>query len=793
MPDSKAFPRLDGLDAGDHVLSLCDSETACRADFVAFVAGGLRRDEPVVAIVSQVLSTHLMPDMQLYDFDLDNLSAQQRFVMVDEALIKHRISEEGAFGLVSLLRLLLDGIPQSLDRLTRIFIDARVFLVEDMPIRELGRYEDHLHTLLAGRQAVLFCQYQRTMFTPEVLLHILNRHPSIVIGAKHHANPYYVPADIEDYGAQLLESRLAAILDHGDGIQSDDDMQSLLDVLHRRNVQLRTAAEVSRAVSRILDPRNLIQRTVELVRESFGFYYVGVFLVDAERRFAVLQAGTGEAGRRMLQRGYSLPLDESSMVGWTVVHGEPRIALDVGKDAVHLINPHLLETRSEMALPLISRGRNIGALTIQSSVANAFSTGDIAVLQTIADQLSVAIENARLFESAQVEIAARRAAETALLRRNQELALLNKAGRALISTLNLDQFLATVLSDVHELLRVESSSVWLVDLDTGELVCRQASGPQSEVVKGWRLQEGQGLGGWVAQHGRSVVSGDVTGDPRFFSEVSTSIGMDLHSILTVPLWVKQKVIGVLQVVAMEVNRFDAADVTLLESVAATVAMVIENTRLYEQARHDAETKSILLSEVNHRVKNNLMAIVGLLYAERRHAENSARGLYQAIIDDLIIRLQGLATVHTLLSDVEWAPLRLSDLVTQIVTSTLKTLTHGKLITVAVVPCSVHVLPDQAHNLALVVSELVTNTLRHAVREEHVTQVSVDIRKDRGFVYFEFRDDGPGFPDEVLRDECQSVGLSVIRNIVHRNLKGTVQLTNDRGAVITVIFPDEVRT
>jgi putative methionine-R-sulfoxide reductase with GAF domain len=164
---------------------------------------------------------------------------------------------------------------------------------------------------------------------------------------------------------------------------------------------LQTAAEVSRAATSVLDPDELMRQTVNLIRDRFGFYYVGLFLLDETKRWAVLRAGTGEPGRQMLEASHRLQVGGESMVGQCTANAQARIALDVGEEAVRFDNPLLPETRSEMALPLISRGQVIGGLTVQSTEAGAFSDEDIAVLQTMTDQVANAIQNARLFEETQ--------------------------------------------------------------------------------------------------------------------------------------------------------------------------------------------------------------------------------------------------------------------------------------------------------------------------------------------------------------------------------------------------------
>ncbi len=191
--------------------------------------------------------------------------------------------------------------------------------------------------------------------------------------------------------------------------QLRDSISTLEQRVAERTRVLQTAAEVSRATTSVLDPDQLLRQVVGLVRERFDLYYVGLFLLDEEpgdsgRTFAVLRAGTGEAGQTMLAQGHRLEVGGGSMIGQCVARSEARIALDVGEEAVRFDNPFLPHTRSELALPLRSRGRIIGAMTVQSVEEAAFDEEYIAVLQTTADQVAVAIDNAMLFAQTQAAL-----------------------------------------------------------------------------------------------------------------------------------------------------------------------------------------------------------------------------------------------------------------------------------------------------------------------------------------------------------------------------------------------------
>lgn len=381
--------------------------------------------------------------------------------------------------------------------------------------------------------------------------------------------------------------------------------------------------------------------------------------------------------------------------------------------------------------------------------------------------------------------------------RERQLALLHRASQSLISSLDLDQVLISVLEEVRGLLNVVACSVWLVDETTNELVCRQSVGPQSEVVRGWRLAPGEGILGWVVQQGQSLVIPDAQADQRHYPALSESIGITTRSLLSMPLLVQGRAIGVLQALDTGSARFSKSDLTLLEPLAATAAIAIENARLYKQARQDAETKSILLNEINHRVKNNLSAIIGLIYTERRHAGLKDDPHYQSIMQGLINRVQGLATVHNLLSESEWAPLSLSEVASRVIYNTLQALPRDQTLHVEVAPSPVRVTPNQANNLALIINELTTNTVKHvlsarAASPEEV-KVTVSITQNGDVVLLSFRDNGPGYPPGVLEQDpqCYGTGFDLIESLVGQGLDGKIALYNDGGAVAAIRFEVQV--
>jgi GAF domain-containing protein len=171
--------------------------------------------------------------------------------------------------------------------------------------------------------------------------------------------------------------------------------------LAQKTAQLRAASYIARKTAEVQDLASLLELVTRLVSDQFGFYHTGIFLVNETGDRAVLQAASSEGGRQMVEMGHALSVGAQGIVGYVAAQKKPRIALDVGVDAIFFNNPYLPMTRSEMALPLVVRNKLLGVLDIQSDKPQAFNSEDIDILQTLADQLAVAIQNTRLIDETQ--------------------------------------------------------------------------------------------------------------------------------------------------------------------------------------------------------------------------------------------------------------------------------------------------------------------------------------------------------------------------------------------------------
>ncbi len=211
--------------------------------------------------------------------------------------------------------------------------------------------------------------------------------------AEHHAKAYHQEL------VQHLEKKVHEMTKMADQNKFlDQQNKHVIADMQRHQRLLKAAATVGHNITSILDLDELLQTTVDIICKEYEFYYAGIFLLDAKKEWAILQAGYGEAGDKMVANDHQLAVDGTSMIGIAIRKKEAEITADVGDNEDHFKNPLLPETRSEMALPLEAKGDILGALTVQSEKVNAFSTADIDALQSMADQLAIAIRNAHLLK-----------------------------------------------------------------------------------------------------------------------------------------------------------------------------------------------------------------------------------------------------------------------------------------------------------------------------------------------------------------------------------------------------------
>ncbi len=374
-----------------------------------------------------------------------------------------------------------------------------------------------------------------------------------------------------------------------------ENRRLLAEAQHRSNL-LQTAAEVSRASSSILDVNELINTSVNHIRDQFNFYYVGLFLIDEAREWAVLQAGTGEAGRMQLERHHRLKIGGESMIGWCIQNRQARIALDVGQEAVRFQNPYLPETHSEMALPLISRDQVIGALTVQSMERSAFSTEDITLLQTMADQLANAIENARLFAQTQKALS-----ETETLYQiTQEL--LSAHDEESVYRLAVEAIAQTTVDSAAIYMYLESRG----DELSGQMLEQKAvwtAGNHSVVSTGARFSTADLIiEQIIPQHGTLVIEDTTNNDPRLTDQLRRELTLaGIKSLVALSLSTYQNRLGFLLITCQKERVFTPQQLRFYNTITQQMIIALENLRLLNVSQRRARREEII-REISSKIR-----------------------------------------------------------------------------------------------------------------------------------------------------------------------------------------------
>jgi two-component sensor histidine kinase len=260
------------------------------------------------------------------------------------------------------------------------------------------------------------------------------------------------------------------------------------------------------------------------------------------------------------------------------------------------------------------------------------------------------------------------------------------------------------------------------------------------------------------------------------------------------LFVLNKRTGVIEVCYLEEKPesdegpFLKEERALINAIAERLGRIVEHKRAEEGLREYAKTQEVLLKEVNHRVKNNLTAIMGMLNIEEERAEAEGSPILP-VLKDLEGRIMGLSTVHSMLSASGWRPLLLSQLCEEVISGAIKGIPLSKIVELNVSPSDVRVTSNQAHHLTLVINELATNSIKHSLKGRDTERIDVGIERKDGDVLLRFRDDGPGYPDEMLRGDFSrtGAGFDLIKGIVDESLRGRLELENENGSVTTIAF------
>jgi GAF domain-containing protein len=335
----------------------------------------------------------------------------------------------------------------------------------------------------------------------------------------------------------------------------------------KRVAQLKAIGEVGRQIASTLDPDELLHQVVDSLVDVFTYHYASILLVDADAGEIVLRASAGHTGRAY--EGLRLEIGQQGITGWVAQAGEPLLVNDVTKDPRYHLTEELRDTRSELAVPIKAKGEVIGVLDVQSIQLNAFDENDLFTLSTLADQVSVAIENAQLYKQTQ--------------HRLSEVFTLYTLAKQVTSSLELNTVLDSIVSTLKLSINCRACSLFLLDEESRILEIKAAAGIRPRWRKEARLKMGEGIAGKAVSLAQSLYIPDVRQDPIF-----VPFDPAVRSLLVVPMISKDRVTGALCIDDDKPDAFSPDDERLLAIAAAQAAVAIENAQLYESSKNRAE-------------------------------------------------------------------------------------------------------------------------------------------------------------------------------------------------------------
>lgn len=382
----------------------------------------------------------------------------------------------------------------------------------------------------------------------------------------------------------------------------------LLRQTERRARQLETSAEIASSAGKILDLETLLPQVVDLIQTSFGYDHVQVFLMDDAHEYAWVRASTGEAGKQLLSIRHKLKKGSESVIGQVTALGRPSIALDTADaNVVHMPNPYLALTRSEMALPLLIKDEVIGALDVQSNLPNAFTEDDLTALTTLAAQISIAIENARLYQAAQEQA--------------DRMSFLFESTTAAAAAESLEDTMQTVADRLHDTQDALVVAVYLVkeyrDLKDNffsklEAIALAGSNQPISEIEAPRLQDPNRLLSIAARRMQPVLIDDLRTEQRYLPVMPNA-----RSLVMVPLISGLELLGLIVMEDAQPNVYNQNDLQLLQALAGSISAIIQSAQLLERLQKANEElreldriKSDFLANMSHELRTPLNSIIG---------------------------------------------------------------------------------------------------------------------------------------------------------------------------------------
>ncbi len=534
---------------------------------------------------------------------------------------------------------------------------------------------------------------------------------------------------------------------------------------YRGMTRLAAIQRVNAAANSSLDLDQTLQQIARAVAEEMRADLCSIFLYDEARRELILRATNGP--RPYNGNQFSLRMGEGYS-GWVADKGQPLIVRDACADDrfAYEASAYSPPYHGLLSLPIIffTVEKLEGVMSVQTRETREFTPEEVGFLEVVAGQLAMNIENGRLYEQT----------DEKLRRKVYELSTLHRVSTIIASTLDLAEVLETIAMQAVHLSGAERSAIFELDEQAQEMRLLASYGLENPALGRSAIKVGQCCAGRAVQNGEPLTSvGCMHSDTGCFLRVSPELLPGIQSVLCVPLKSRGKIRGVIAVFSGQRYSLSYEQMQLVITFANEATVAIENARLYEETRRGLASKSLLLQEMHHRVKNNLQTVAGILSLQQRHTKSPA---VAHLLAESVNRIQGIAATHDLLSREDVGMATVEEIARKIAGIASANLAPPEFrLHLQVAAESIRVPSRQATILALVLNELVSNVFKHSFVGRGEGRILISAYEQDGLVTLSVANDGPGLPDGFDAETAEGLGLSLVRTLVYADLRGTFTL------------------
>jgi signal transduction protein with GAF and PtsI domain len=531
--------------------------------------------------------------------------------------------------------------------------------------------------------------------------------------------------------------------------------------LERKTAQLRAVGQISAALAAARELEDTLGVITRITSEVMGVDSCSIYLQDEAQGRLVLKATTGLA-REAIGRAY-LKIGEG-LTGWAITHNEPVAVRDALSDPRFKL---LRETQEEglkslLAVPLTVQGRVIGAMNVQTAEVHDYTEDEVELLSLIANLAAGALEKAALYDRMRQQI--------------QELSTLAEVSRAVTSPLYLDEMLKVVAEMAARVMGAQATSLRLLDEGAQRLILRATHNITATEQQMVSIPVGESIVGQVAATGKPIIVADVRDDDRYLKRDLAKL-QGWVSLLSVPLVVRDRVVGVFSCYTGKRHEFTSKEVELFQTFANQTALAIENARLV--------INTAVVREMHHRVKNNLQTIAMLLRLEMSAAREAGA---QDILVETTNRILSIAAVHETLSEQGLRVVDVRTVLERVTRSIAEMMASPTRDIVVCVEGDCLALPSrEATSLALAASELVQNAVKHAFKGRDRGRITVKLEAGPAESTVTVEDDGVGAARTA--SSRKGLGLEIVEALVKDDLKGCLEwVASPVGTRAMIRFP-----